>query len=359
MSRIPRPVLLLCSVVGASLICGCTSYRTSEQTSGMDTTAVEYSGAGPGINRVTSVDSGFFVTDGQGRRLWKQGDPRQMANPATAEAQELRLKVRELAAQLLETRSNEGLAGMVALPTSFVNLNDFSETTPFGRYVSEAMFYEFNQRGVSVREYRLDGAIRMLEGGGEFALTRNLPPLATKQTWSAVLVGTYLREQNGLFINARLVRPSDGMVLRTAQLVLGTNPMLTRMTALPVKPPLSSGTLRIVPPGGASEGRVVTPRKSPRRSSARRTPVVQAAPMVRTTPAAPAIRTAPAAQVAPQTIPEAPVSAPAPAAQATPGSIRTTPQNTEKIAPPSPFVPVPVDSANTGVPTPGPAKNSS
>ncbi|MEG2005091.1 MAG: FlgO family outer membrane protein, partial [Bilophila sp.] len=340
MSRLLRPALLLCAVVGASLIGGCTSYRTSEQPPDMDSTAVEYSGSGLGVVKSENVDSGFFVPDGRGRMLWNQGSPRQAPNPATAEAQELRLKVRELAAQLLETRTNEGLAGLVALPTSFVNLNNFAETTPFGRYISEAMFYEFNQRGVSVREYRLDGSIRMLEGSGEFALTRNLPSLATTQTWGAVLVGTYLREQNGLFVNARLVRPSDGMVLRTAQLVLGTNAMLSRMTAPPPRPPLSSGTLRIVPPSGPSEGRVVMPRSVPKRSYKR--------PSSRKAP----VRAAPQSKVSPAQASPHPAQPSAQARPAQPGSLDSSTPNPGEIAPPSPFVPT------EGTPMPGPAKNS-
>ena len=59
-----------------------------------------------------------------------------------------------------------------------------------------------------------------------------------------MVLGTYYRDRDALFINARMVRASDGMVLRTAQLVLPMNDMLKRMSA---QPPLRAGGLRINP----------------------------------------------------------------------------------------------------------------
>ena len=57
-------------------------------------------------------------------------------------------------------------------------------------------------------------------------------------------MGTYYRDVDAVFVNARMIRPSDGLVLRTAQLVLPMNVLVRRMSA---RPPLPSGSLRIVP----------------------------------------------------------------------------------------------------------------
>lgn len=252
MSCSQRPGLLLCSVLSVSLLAGCAA-SGGGGFMGSDDNSAFGPAASAGNTEVEMSSSN--TNSGMDADVQSQAD-----------AQELRLKVRELAAQLLETRTNEGLVGLIALPTSFVNLNNFNQTSSLGRYMAEAMYYEFNQRGFLVREYRLDGSIRMREGAGEFALTRNLPPLAVNQTWGAVLVGTYLKENGSIFINARLVRP-DGMVLRTAQLILNTNPMIARMSTLP---PFSSGNLRIVAPGNTFMGRPVSPTPSKRRSTSRR-----------------------------------------------------------------------------------------
>jgi hypothetical protein len=145
-----------------------------------------------------------------------------------ADARELKLKVRELAEQLVADMRDCSLQGIVALPTSFVDLNDFRRTSAFGRLMAEQLFYELNQRGYPVREYRHPGFIRGKPGGGEYALSRELGSLSTK-SGAVVIVGTYSNAGNAVFVNARLVHPRDGRVLRTANLVLESNPTVLHL----------------------------------------------------------------------------------------------------------------------------------
>ncbi|OMQ05948.1 hypothetical protein BW722_01100 [Lawsonia intracellularis] len=227
-----------------SVCIGCTSYKISEKYPHIDGAVIEYSNNVGNNAKAEKIDNGMFIPDGKGGSIWIPGSNPQGPNEAFIQAQELRLKVRELASQLLDTQDSSSLIGLIALPTSFVNLNNFSESSPLGRYMSEAMIYEFNQRGFPIKEYRIDTKISMSESvGGEFSLQRNLPALSVKQQWAAILVGTYLRENNAVFINVRLVRAKDGMVLRTAQIVLPQNALLSNM----ISPPLSSGILYIGP----------------------------------------------------------------------------------------------------------------
>ena len=150
-------------------------------------------------------------------------------DPNHVAAQELKLKVRELADQLIASLPNEALAGFVALPTSFVDQNNFHSSSPLGRYLAEGLIYEFNQRGFPVREYRADGGITMLEGMGEMALERKGKIATAKGRGNALLVGTYHQDPDAIFVNARLVRSSDGIVLRTGQVVLTPNAVTLRM----------------------------------------------------------------------------------------------------------------------------------
>ncbi len=172
------------------------------------------------------------------------------------DAQEFKLKVRELADQMLATTDNSTLTGLVAMPSSFVNLNNKSQTSTLGNLLGENLIYEFNQRGFPVREYRLTGNIDAVLGEGDFAMLRQ-GLVGTSGTWAAIIVGTYHYDQDAIFINARLVRASDGMVLRTGQLVLVNSDLMTRF-AQPIvskkqveaaKPNLglSTGTLQIKP----------------------------------------------------------------------------------------------------------------
>lgn len=145
------------------------------------------------------------------------------------DAVELKLKCRELADQMLATVPNDALKGFVAMPTSFVNENDTSQSSPLGRLLGESMFYEFNQRGFPTREYRLTGKIDVVGGKNDLALAANQVVPTKGQPWAALVVGTYYVDKDATFVNARLVRAADGLVLRTAQLVLPNTPVIARM----------------------------------------------------------------------------------------------------------------------------------
>jgi hypothetical protein len=191
-------------------------------------------------------DQGLLVPDLNGDYVLIPGGRRPDPDPLFAQAQELKLKMRELVSQLLDTWPNDSLAGIVALPTTFVSLDNFNETSGLGRYMAESLYHEFNTRGFAVREYRADGVIRMVPEQGEFALSRSLPDVKVEGNWAALVVGTYYRDQDALFVNARMIRPSDGLVLRTAQMVMPMNSLTRRMSAPPPPPhPLRTGTLRI------------------------------------------------------------------------------------------------------------------
>jgi hypothetical protein len=80
-----------------------------------------------------------------------------------------------------------------------------------------------------VREYRANGGINMREGTGEMALARKGKVATAKGKGNALLVGTYHQDPDAIFINARLLRAADGLVLRTGQVMLTPNPVTLRM----------------------------------------------------------------------------------------------------------------------------------
>ncbi|MDR3357888.1 MAG: hypothetical protein LBN96_03315 [Desulfovibrio sp.] len=149
--------------------------------------------------------------------------------PDYVDAVELKLKCRELADQMLATMPNDALQGFVAMPTAFVDQDNSSQSSPLGRLIAESMFYEFNQRGFPTREYRLTGNIAVVGGRDDLALAADQIVPAGGQKWAALIVGTYYVEKRATFVNARLVRAGDGLVLRTGQLVLANTPVVMRM----------------------------------------------------------------------------------------------------------------------------------
>jgi len=168
-----------------------------------------------GLHGNAGLRAGALVPDGAGDYVWiGSGKPIAMPSAEMEGAREMRLKVRELAAQLFEAGKGE-LAGGVTMPASFVNQDNLDSSSSFGRYIAEQLFYELNQLGVPVREYRTMGRIMTRPQDGEFALTRRMEEAAPVPTAGLVLTGTYYFDKHAVFVNARLYRPLDGMVLRT------------------------------------------------------------------------------------------------------------------------------------------------
>ena len=172
-------------------------------------------------------DMGFAIPDLEGGFIWVPS-PAKTRAPGYTDAQELRLKIRELASQLI-ANMDPSLRGTVAIPTSFVNQEDFSQSSPLGRFIAEQFIYECNQRGFPVREYRMAPSVTVREDG-EFLLTRKSGSVSTQTRGAVFVVGTYLIDRQTVFVNARLVR-GDGMVLRTAQVLLPGTGVTRRMLA--------------------------------------------------------------------------------------------------------------------------------
>jgi hypothetical protein len=189
------------------------------------------------------IESGIVLPDGRGGVVMIPGEKSEPQSRGYVDARELKLKIRELAEQLIADIRDCSLQGAVALPTAFVNLDNFKETSSLGRLISEQLFHEFTQRGFPIREYRIPGSIKVHPGEGEFYLSRELGNVAPSSR-SAVIVGTYSGDKRVLFINARLVRPGDGRVLRTANLVLEGNALTGRLMRASGRS-LESGEMRI------------------------------------------------------------------------------------------------------------------
>ncbi len=184
------------------------------------------------IRSQQSLHAGYMVPDGRGGFIWAGAYSEMKAPlPVHEAAQELKLKVRELADQLLSNTANGSIAGIIALPASFVSQDNFRQSSAFGRYIAEQMFYEFNQRGVPVREYRIGPELVSVPGQGDFMLTRQAGNIVMNSNRAAVIVGTYYSDDDNVFVNARLINGVNGMVLRTANVVFPQTEVTDSMLA--------------------------------------------------------------------------------------------------------------------------------
>ena len=179
------------------------------------------------VREALGNDAGFVVPDTGGGLIWMPA-PAKPASPGYADARELRLKIRELASQLIANMPSS-MRGTIALPTSFVNQEDFSQSSALGRFITEQFYYECNQRNFPVREYRMATGVSIGEDG-EFLLSRSPKNISTSTAGVVFVVGTYFVDRQAVFVNARLLR-GDGTILRTGQIILPNSSMTRRMLA--------------------------------------------------------------------------------------------------------------------------------
>jgi len=104
--------------------------------------------------------------------------------------------------------------------TSLVDLNDFKESSNFGRLFSESLMTQMAQRGYSVIEYRGDEIVSKTNKG-EFKLNRaRVQPIADENI--LVLVGTYSKMDDSVIVNVRIVEKSNSTLVSAASAYLPT-----------------------------------------------------------------------------------------------------------------------------------------
>ena len=100
------------------------------------------------------------------------------------------------------------------LVASFVDINNLTKSTTFGRMLSEHVSSRLSQKGYNVIDMRLrTDSVFMEEGKGEFLLSRNLQLVSKKYNASAVVVGTYGEAFRGIYVSARIINPIDSTVI--------------------------------------------------------------------------------------------------------------------------------------------------
>ncbi|MCL1915535.1 MAG: FlgO family outer membrane protein [Desulfovibrionaceae bacterium] len=115
-------------------------------------------------------------------------------------------------------------SGAGVLTTSLVELDDFEQTSAFGRLSAQQIGSRLSQQGFKVLEARLSGSLRFEKKGGEFMLTRDsLLLLANSYDAHAVLVGAYAESRDKIFISTRVVRLHDGALLAAYEYYLPKN----------------------------------------------------------------------------------------------------------------------------------------
>lgn len=158
---------------------------------------------------------------------------------------ELKLRIRELARQLLANAREEIIDEFTVTVSTFVNLNHLYTTSGLGRYLSEQMMHELQLVGLDMVDVRMTPAMMVSEGFGEYAMSRDMTELSYVHPGDAKLVGTYTISNNEIFINARLLRNRDGMVLSGGSTVFALNKVSGGLLQDEGRPPRSGSKVHV------------------------------------------------------------------------------------------------------------------
>lgn len=100
--------------------------------------------------------------------------------------------------------------------TSLSNLNRLSETTRFGRLVSENLIHELQVRRWKIFEVRLTKDI-IINETGEFSLSRDIMKIKDIYMVGGIITGTYSVADGHIIVNTRVIDINTGLVVSTAQ----------------------------------------------------------------------------------------------------------------------------------------------
>lgn len=99
------------------------------------------------------------------------------------------------------------------LAATIVDIDDLERSSTFGRFISESVSAGFTQSHYKMVELKFQKAVYMKRGEGELMLTRQIQEIATSHQAQAVIVGTYSRAKRTVFVNLKVVRPNNNIVI--------------------------------------------------------------------------------------------------------------------------------------------------
>ena len=102
---------------------------------------------------------------------------------------------------------------MPILVTTFVDNNDLSKTSKFGRILQEHISSRLVQLGYTVKEIKMTGQLVIEPKSGESILSRDINKIAPSVKSQALLVGTISVTNRTMYVSSRLVHPVTNMII--------------------------------------------------------------------------------------------------------------------------------------------------
>ena len=99
------------------------------------------------------------------------------------------------------------------IATSFVNINDLTQSTALGRSIGQQFSTVFTQNHYPVIEVLLRKNIYIQQKNGEFLLSRELVNISQGHHAQAVVVGTYAVGKTRVYITAKVVDADTSIII--------------------------------------------------------------------------------------------------------------------------------------------------
>lgn len=112
---------------------------------------------------------------------------------------------------------------------SFVNVDDLSMSSRFGRIIGQQYAAEVSDDGYKVVEILMSDYVTIEKMQGEFLLSRDVTTIGEMHDADAVVVGTYAMGSSNVYVTAKVVRTADAVVLAADSFELKLGPDTRRM----------------------------------------------------------------------------------------------------------------------------------
>jgi len=120
----------------------------------------------------------------------------------------------------------------IAVLTTLIDINNFQQTSQFGRTVSEIVAKSFLAKKIKVIDLRATNAIIIKPQNGSFYLNRNIENLIKEAKANVIFFGTYSVGNKYVYVTFKLINPSNHIILSAINLQIPLNNDVRKMLGL-------------------------------------------------------------------------------------------------------------------------------
>ena len=167
------------------------------------------------VNREVYTEAGYSMETVKGDTRFKIVQSPGLGKGHQLEAQEFKAEIGRLAdlVGLTLNQSGHSEKQIVLLPTTFVNLDDLTKTSTFGRFCSEQLAEEMKLRDYGVMELRRLQELLIVPRSGELGLGRDTAEIFNTYQANALLFGTYTITAQQVVLSVRLVQTKTNSLM--------------------------------------------------------------------------------------------------------------------------------------------------